>query len=203
MLVWYTISWYTISPVSVYSQCEFQETPMNLSNLFRCGLLWIASYIRNWFVFWLLPTKAHCPTDKESVGFQKQLFAKVSTRHKNHVVICANIPRNLSVSPEYKDKHDCFCMLTYCQWGIWYPCCAWQCRAEVLVATGHVLCNPAQMESSSFRQPTAHCAIYSFIVSWKCREIVTAAVNVLLSLLFNTFILQYFPYAAISGWGSY
>lgn len=68
-----------------------------------------------------------------------------------------------------KQGEYCCCflpVLSYYQWGIWCPCCAWQFGAQVLVATGHVLCNPPQMESSPFRQPAA---IMPFIKHCKCR----------------------------------
>lgn len=143
--------------------CEFQVTPLTSWGIsLRCGFLWIAGCIINRSVLSLESTEAHCLC----VGFQKQLFAQVypqaNIKKQNkmkHAIIFARIAWNLP--PLNTRKNEAFLpVLSYCQRGIWYPCCAWQFGAQVLVATGHVLCNPPQMKSSPFRQPTAHCAIH-------------------------------------------
>lgn len=70
----------------------------------------------------------------------------------------------------------------FCQREIWYPCCAWQFRAQVLVATGRVLYKPSQMDFHSLNTGN---------INWKPIAFLTPCLIIII-IIFITSIVTLF-----------
>lgn len=151
----------------VYLHCEFQVTLMNsweISGSCRCGFLLNRQFHYKSICIKLTSQPASAWDFKCSCLLRRTRKAANKTNQIKtewNMRLCSLCFPGFSLPLNTRQNEPLsLSVLSYCQRGIWYSCCAWQFGAQVLVATGHVLCNPPQMKSSPLRQPTAHYAIH-------------------------------------------